>query len=118
MMKKTMTKGIILLFLLTSLIPLVSSDTLSFNRTIYVDDDGGVDYTKIQEGEDYNFLIITPGDFSDELQPLVGHKKQYGIVTKIVTLDDVYESVYFPVNGRDDAEKIKYFIKSAKENWI
>jgi hypothetical protein len=87
---------------------MVSSDSPTLNKTIYVDDDGG---------EDYNLLIITPGNFSDELQPLVGHKKQYGIITKIVTLDDVYESVYFPVNGRDDAEKIKYFIKSAKENW-
>ncbi|MCD4664958.1 MAG: hypothetical protein K8R68_06770, partial [Bacteroidales bacterium] len=70
-----MTKGIILLFLLTSLIPLVSSDSPILNKTIYVDDDGG---------EDYNLLIITPGNFSDELQPLVGHKKQYGIITKIV----------------------------------
>jgi hypothetical protein len=39
MMKKTMTKGIILLFLLSSLIPVVSSDKLNSNRVVHVDDD-------------------------------------------------------------------------------
>jgi parallel beta-helix repeat protein len=39
MLKKPVILGIILLFLLSSLIPLVSSDTFSFNMTIYVDDD-------------------------------------------------------------------------------
>jgi len=39
MLKKPVILGIILLFLIASLIPLVSSDTFSFNMTIYVDDD-------------------------------------------------------------------------------
>ncbi len=65
----------------------------------------------------YDFIIITPVDFSNELQPLVTHKEQHAISTKIVTLDDIYDSVYFPTQGRDDAEKIKYFIKNAHENW-
>jgi len=116
-MKKSICLIVVIFLLSLSFTHDIGADESTLQKTIYVDDDRGVNYTKIQEEKDYNFLIITPGDFSDELQPLVGHKKQYGIITKIVTLDDVYESVYFPVNGRDNAEKIKYFIKSAKENW-
>ncbi|VVB60513.1 Peptidase family C25 [uncultured archaeon] len=56
-------------------------------------------------------------DFSNELQPLVTHKEQHDIVTRIVTLDDIYGGIYFSAQGRDDAEKIKYFIKNAKEQW-
>lgn len=66
---------------------------------------------------EYNLLIITPTEFSNELQPFVIHKEQHGIITKIVTLEDIYSSVYFPVQGRDDAEKVKYFIKSALDEW-
>jgi hypothetical protein len=65
----------------------------------------------------YDFIIITPIDFSNELQPLLEHKEIHGIVTKIITLDDIYNSNYFPAHGRDDAEKIKYFIKDALDNW-
>ncbi|MCD6331180.1 MAG: hypothetical protein J7L80_03150, partial [Thermoplasmata archaeon] len=35
----------------------------------------------------------------------------------IVSLDDIYGGKYFATQGRDDAEKIKYFIKDAIENW-
>jgi hypothetical protein len=65
----------------------------------------------------YDFIIITPVDFSNELQPLLTHKEQHAIATKIVTLDDIYNSIYFPVQGRDNAEKIKYFIKDAIDSW-
>jgi len=65
----------------------------------------------------YDFIIITPAYFSNELRPLVTHKEQHAILTKIVTLDDIYDSVYFSAEGRDDAEKIKYFIKNAHESW-
>jgi hypothetical protein len=64
-----------------------------------------------------DFLIILPSDLSHKFEPLVIHKEHYGIVTKIVSLDDIYNSVYFPVKGRDNPERIKYFIKEAKENW-
>ena len=67
--------------------------------------------------EKYNLIIITPAIFSEELQPLINHKKQHEVATIIVTLDDIYNSVYFPTEGRDDAEKIKYFIKNTIENW-
>jgi hypothetical protein len=65
----------------------------------------------------FDFIIISPENFSVELQRLKEHKEQHELKTQIVTLNDVYTGVYFLVQGRDDAEKIKYFIKNAKENW-
>jgi hypothetical protein len=65
----------------------------------------------------YDFLIITPANFSIELEQLKIHKESYGIKTQIITLDDIYDSVYFEAQGRDDAEKVKYFIKNAIETW-
>jgi Peptidase family C25 len=63
----------------------------------------------------YRLLIITPAIFANALQPLVIHKLAMGLTTKLVTLDDVYEQMFW--HGRDDAEKVKYFIKTAHEEW-
>ena len=65
----------------------------------------------------YDLLIVTPSQFSNALQPLVEHKNSHGISTMLVTLDEIYNGNYFSVQGRDDAEKIKYFIKDAVEQW-
>ncbi len=65
----------------------------------------------------YDLLIVAPSEFSDALQPLVNHKETYGVATKLVTLSEIYGGTYFTVNGRDDAEKVKYFIKDAVEQW-
>ncbi len=65
----------------------------------------------------YDLVIIAPSEFSDALQPLVNHKESYGVATKLVTLDEIYGGNYFAVNGRDDAEKVKYFIKNVVEEW-
>jgi len=67
--------------------------------------------------DEYRFVIIGPTEFGDELAPLVSHKQGRGITTKFVTLTDIYNGVYFPDEGRDDQEQIKYFIKEAIENW-
>ncbi|MFE3846275.1 hypothetical protein ACFL1L_05415, partial [Thermoplasmatota archaeon] len=45
-------QGIILLFLLSISIPIISSDKISLNNIIYVDDDGDADYTRIQDAID------------------------------------------------------------------
>jgi hypothetical protein len=65
----------------------------------------------------YDLLIIAPNDFSKELQTFVDHKESHGLKTKLVSLDEIYNGNYFPVNGRDDAEKVKYFIKDSLDNW-
>ena len=66
---------------------------------------------------DYSFVILTPSNFVNQLSPLVSHKIGRGITTKVVTLTEVNNGYYFPATGRDDQEKIKYFIKNAIENW-
>lgn len=63
----------------------------------------------------HRLIILTPEKFADELQPLADHKEEMGITTRIVTLDEIYEGMY--LQGRDDAEKIKYYIKNAIESW-
>ena len=65
----------------------------------------------------YDLLIITPAKFYDALPAFQQHKEQHGVKTIIVTLEDIYGSKYFPVQGRDDAEKVKYFIKDAYDEW-
>ena len=39
------------------------------------------------------------------------------MTTKLVIHDDICDSVYFPVEGRDCAEEMKYFIKNAFDQW-
>ncbi len=60
-------------------------------------------------------VILAPSYFKAPLTTLVHHKEQMGIPTALITLDSVYEQMYW--QGRDQAEKIKYFIKSAVEEW-
>ncbi len=61
----------------------------------------------------YDLVIIAPLEFSDNLEPLIYHKNGYGVETNLVMLEDIYAS--YP--GRDEAEKIKYFVKYAVEEW-
>lgn len=63
--------------------------------------------------ETYSLVIIAPEEFSDTLQPLIGHKNAYGVSTILVPLEEIYSS-YF---GRDNPERIKYFIQHAIEDW-
>jgi len=63
----------------------------------------------------YDLLIISPSTFIRHLKPLVSHKESMGIQTKLVSLDEVYDKIFW--YGRDKPEKIKYFIKQAIENW-
>jgi len=71
----------------------------------------------LMQNDVYDLLIISPSEFSDALQPLVEHKENHGIKTKLVTLNEIYNGAYFTSKGRDDAEKVKYFIKDAIEQW-
>jgi len=67
--------------------------------------------------DDYELLIIAPSKFAGKLQSLADHKDAHGISTIVVTLDEIYTSEYFPVEGRDCAEEIKYFIQDALDEW-
>jgi hypothetical protein len=65
----------------------------------------------------YDMIIICKDTYAPLLEPLVAHKNSHGIQTKLVPLKDVYGGTYFAAEGRDNQEKIKYFIKNAKETW-
>lgn len=69
--------------------------------------------------EGYDFIILTADEFYDALSPLVDHKTNRNVSTKIVKLSEIKDGTYFPANGSDDAEKVKYFIYQAakEENW-
>jgi len=71
----------------------------------------------LMQNDVYDLLIISPEKFADALQPLVSHKENHGVKTKLVTTDEIYGGTYFATQGRDDAERIKYFIKDAIEQW-
>ncbi|MBN2599370.1 MAG: hypothetical protein JXA75_02430 [Candidatus Thermoplasmatota archaeon] len=73
--------------------------------------------TETATTDEYQLLIIAPEDFSEALQPLVEHKTSMGITTKLVTRNEICDSIYFPVEGRDCAEEMKYFIKNAYDHW-
>lgn len=68
---------------------------------------------KKQSSESTDLVIITPSEFSNNLQPLITHKNSYGITTKFVTLEEINNNY----TGRDEAEKIKYLIKKAIDEW-
>lgn len=61
--------------------------------------------------DEYDLVIISPPEFSTQLQSLVNHKINMGIRTTLKTTEEIYSSY----NGWDNAEKIKYFIKDAIE---
>ena len=108
-------KSFIIVFLM---IYPICSTTMSVKITDYRDNILSLDSNNCYKTLDcniYDLLIITPEEFLKVLQPLVDHKNNMGVSTKIVTLDDVYYYMYW--HGRDNQEKIKYFIKTAKEEW-
>ena len=63
--------------------------------------------------DQYDMVIIAPGMFSEELQPLIDHKNGRGVQTVLKTTEEIYAEYL----GRDEPEKIKYFVKDAIENW-
>jgi len=67
--------------------------------------------------DSYDLLIIAPDEWINELQSLKEYKDKNGISTVLVGLNEIYGGKYFTVQGRDEAEKIKYFIKDAIETW-
>ena len=60
----------------------------------------------------YDLLIITPSKFMDSAKELANHKESHGIKTIIESMDEIKS-----MNGRDDAEKVKYAIKDAIEQY-
>jgi len=106
--KKIFVLTVIVLFLSLSATPSIVAEmkTKSTGQNSYNNNDNST----------YKLLIITPMQYSIALQPLVKHKNKVGVPTKLVTLNEVYRN-QMSKQGRDNPEKIKYFIKYAIETW-
>jgi len=108
-MKKDAYKKIYVIAVIVSFLGLTAAPTiiaeLSTNQNSYGSEDSS-----------YKLLIITPRKFTLFLQPLVKHKNDVGVTTKLVTLNEVYKN-QIAKQGQDKPEKIKYFIKYAIETW-
>ncbi len=76
-----------------------------------------IPFETIDFGNEYDLLIITPFSFTKEVKPLVEHKNSYGIRSKLVTVEEILLGRNYPKQGRDKAEKVKYFIKYALDEW-
>lgn len=62
---------------------------------------------------EFDLVIITSENFESETKDLVDHKNNLGIKTMTKLVEDIYQEY----TGRDDVEKIKYFIKDAIEQY-
>jgi hypothetical protein len=62
---------------------------------------------------DYELVIITPDEYASSLTPLISHKQNHGLTVLLKKTSEIYNEF----QGRDDAEKIKYFVKYAIENY-
>ncbi len=70
-----------------------------------------------RSGPGTDMVIIGPEGMRETAAPLAAHKTSTGLDTIYVSLDDIYNSVYFTVTGSNNQEKIKYFIKNALDTW-
>jgi hypothetical protein len=61
--------------------------------------------------DEYDFLVLSPAEFTNALQPLIDYKNNDGLSTVLKTLDEI------PETGNDTPESIKLFIKDAVEDW-
>ena len=62
---------------------------------------------------EYDMVIIAPNTFSTNIEPLINHKNSHGINTFLEST----EAIYTEYTGRDNAEKVKFFIKDAIEQY-
>ncbi|MBS3748626.1 MAG: peptidase C25 [Candidatus Thermoplasmatota archaeon] len=62
--------------------------------------------------DDQDLMIIYPEVFSEEIQPLIEHKNNFGMRTYGKTLEEIYTEYS---DGADDQEKIKLAIKDGIE---
>lgn len=88
-------------------------NTVQYVKQVEISVEYNVPDSKTTNSDIYDLVIIAPLEFSDSLEPLIYHKNDYGVETNLVTLEYIYANF----SGRDKAEKIKYFVKYAVEEW-
>jgi hypothetical protein len=65
-----------------------------------------------QSADEQDLMVIYPEIFTEEIQPLIDHKNDFGMRTFGKTLDEIYVEY---TDGIDDQENIKLAIKDAVE---
>jgi hypothetical protein len=114
MQKRIIVTLVLVLLLLTAIVPLVVNAGYGRHSrafTLFRDTKKSITL------ENYDMIIIAPSSYSSSLDSFIEHKNNREIISKFVSLDDIYSGTYFEVQGSDDQEKIKYFIKDAIETW-
>ena len=96
---------------------LTEEKTLQFVKKMEIEITYEKPSNKLSSYDEFSMVIISPSIFEELLRPLESHKNDNGLSTKLVNLEKIYSAEYFPVEGRDNTEKIKYFIKKAVEQW-
>ena len=99
-LKKLLTILVINVFILST----IGASALSINN---------ITFLKSSSSEKYDMIIIAPNLFISSLQPLIEHKNSRNLYTILKTTEEIYDEF----QGRDEIEKIKYFIKYALDNW-
>ena len=105
--KRKFSHIILALLISTALLVNLSAATLQSKSS----DDAKDETTNVT----YDLLIISPKKFSRYLILLVEHKNNHEVKTIQVNTEEIYQQLF--LEGKDEAEKIKYFIKAAIENW-
>ena len=67
----------------------------------------------METSQEKDLLIITPDSYEHMLDQFISHKEGYGFTVHVETVNDIYQT--YP--GRDHAEKIKYCVKNAIEEY-
>ena len=114
MERRIVTVIVLVSFLLTSIAPMVVH--AGYAKCSRPFTDSQVTIKKINR-DNYDMIVIAPSGYSSALESFIEHKNNREIVTTFISLNDIYSGTYFEVQGRDDQEKIKYFIKDAVESW-
>ena len=106
----------------------LAAETLSMLRTegphaakvaAYVDNPDGMDEYKgvkpqgLQALTTYDYLLVTTAALTNSFQPLVAQKVADGLAVKVETVENILAGYA----GRDNAEKLRNFIKYAYLNW-
>ncbi len=71
----------------------------------------------LPEADVHDMLIVAPEEFTGAMQPLVEHKEEHGLATKLITVGEIYSGEYFTVQGEDNPAHIKHFVRDAIEEW-